>query len=62
MTKKDYIAIAAAIKQGVESSKRYAANGERVDEVRLIAERISRVMAEDNSRFDADKFITACGV
>lgn len=60
MTRKDYIAIAAAIK-GPNPAP--AAISETWNLCRdLIADRIADVLARDNSRFDRAKFLTACGV
>lgn len=56
MTKKDYVAVAAAIR----------AEGEQVGAcsmtIACIAARIARVFANDNPNFDRERFLTACGV
>ncbi len=63
MTRKDYVAIAAAIKAHTYSSNaeintRNAAEGTR----QHIAEELADVMARENPRFDRARFLAACGV
>jgi len=61
MTRKDYIAIAAAIHRtgmainiGGKKSAEYAH--------RLLAIDIAATMAQDNPRFDRARFLKACGI
>jgi len=53
MSRKDYKAIADAIR--IASSK-YASSSEVENAVRNMVEAISNVMAEDNARFDRERF------
>ena len=55
MTRRDYIAIAAAI-QGADKYD----DGEAISA--SIIERIADVMAQDNPRFDRARFLKACGM
>lgn len=61
MTRKDYVAIAAAIRRGAIEAK--LEGGDR-DSVRMaansIAAEVSYVLAGDNPRFDKAKFMEAC--
>ena len=68
MTKKDYIAISAAIKDAIDSTCSKA-NGMNEREFKilscaqiLLVNRISEVMAQDNPKFDGTKFAKACGL
>lgn len=61
MTRKDYVAIAAAIHRtgmavniGQKKSAEYA--------LKLAATDIAATMANDNPRFDRERFLKACGV
>lgn len=61
MTRKDYVAIAAAIHRtgmaitiGPRKSAEYA--------LKLAATDIAATMAQDNPRFDRARFLTACGI
>jgi hypothetical protein len=61
MTRKDYVAIAAAIHRtgmavtiGEKKTAEYA--------IRLAAFDIAATMANDNPRFDRARFLKACGV
>ena len=56
MTRKDYVKIAAIIKD-IDTD-----NTSQVYRKRLVAEKIAEVLAEDSPRFDRDKFLSACGV
>lgn len=57
MTRKDYIAIAAAIK-----ASQMPATNETEASLRELAIRLCSIMANDNPRFDRTKFLDACGV
>lgn len=61
MTRKDYVAIAAAIHRtgmaitiGPKKSAEYT--------LKLAASDIAATMANDNPRFDRERFLKACGV
>lgn len=64
MTKKDYIAIAEAIKPTVELIKRSTATGTHLafKALRLTTKNIADALASDNSRFDRSRFLRACGL
>lgn len=53
MTKKDYIKIAAALRETRDID---------TDTWSVIVTRISRICADDNPRFNRDRFFAACGV
>lgn len=54
MTKKDYVAIAAALK--------HAGGIETPTSIRELAQRLATIFQDDNERFDRQRFLTACGV
>lgn len=56
MTKKDYIAIARVLKSAEFAES--TANMTRD----YIAREMATMLARDNSRFDRDRFLAACGV
>lgn len=57
MTRKDYVAIAEAIKSETDEwSSRDQANA-----VYFVAKRLARVFQRDNTRFETDRFMAACG-
>jgi len=61
MTRKDYVAIAAAVLRARNGLCTY----QQVDPRAAISEvscRIADVMAQDNPRFDRARFLQACGV
>lgn len=59
MSRKDYEAIAAALKGVIED----AADGhETVNAINDAAERLADVFADDNDRFDRARFMQAVGV
>lgn len=59
MTKKDYILIAEAIKLNADCFK---SDGSYQATVRQVAETIARHLQRENTRFDASRFLVACGV
>ena len=63
MTRKDYILIAAAL----ERSKPLPIANPKMDAVRrsvfeMAARNIADALAQDNPRFDRERFLKACGV
>jgi hypothetical protein len=64
MTRKDYKAIAEAIKNVLELERRdnNGAGGPVENVVGLLSENIAGIMAQDNPRFDRIKFLSACGL
>lgn len=61
MTRKDYVAIAAAIhRTGMARRIGKGLDGERT--LQLVAIDIAATMAADNPRFDRARFLKACGV
>lgn len=62
MTRKDYIAIAAAI-QRARSASNYRETQEAMLEMHTgCAHSIADALALDNPRFDRERFLKACGV
>ena len=59
MTRKDYEAIAAAIKEVVDSNRWFKGNLSGTQDT---AKAVANVMAADNPRFDRARFLKACGV
>lgn len=59
MTRKDYQAIAVALKAELVE-QRYRANGPKA--VRGVAVRLAREFMADNPKFDPYKFYAACGI
>jgi hypothetical protein len=57
-TRQHYVAVADAISGGESSCKCVCSKRER----QLIIDALSALFAEDNSRFNADKFSAACEV
>lgn len=70
MTRKDYILIAAAIKETKESVALEAFNNsidaktlyEVLKNLNLVSVEISKVMKRDNIRFDVERFLNACNL
>lgn len=56
MTKKDYIAIADAIKQSIIETE-FIANGEEYIDPNILIENITQAMEKNNPRFDRERFI-----
>lgn len=56
MTRKDYVAIAAALAAHQTAVSRLEV------ERKLIAQSIAKVMQQDNPRFDHTRFLKACGI
>lgn len=61
MTKKDYVAIAAVIRD-VRTGPIAAKNTAARLVLHRVALEVSAVCAADNDRFDEDRFLQACGV
>ena len=61
MTKKDYIAIAAALKNGVSYNIYKTAPVTRSMHA-LLCNEIAHTLAQDNPRFDRQTFFIACGM
>lgn len=61
MTKKDYVAIAARIKD-VREAYRVKNDGRALAGAAEVAISLSTIFAEDNPRFDRSRFLGACGV
>ena len=63
MTRKDYIAIAGAIKDVRDRTMRgNPINHAGLAVVEVLAGHIAAVMAEDNANFNPKTFFTACGL
>lgn len=60
MTRKDYIAIAARIKEAkTKAQEGYATTKE--DAIHIVAAGLADVLKKDNDRFDSVRFMEACG-
>jgi hypothetical protein len=59
MTRKDYVAIAAAIRRIMDSNGR---NDVEKGAVSDAAHYIADAMRDDNARFDRARFLEACGI
>ena len=64
MTRKDYVAIAAAVKARVQLVNYETTKQEESasDALIMVAREIADVMANDNPRLDRARFLKACGV
>lgn len=62
MTRKDYILIADALREARMHNLRDAAPGSGAYWLRVAASEVARALAEDNPRFDRERFLKACGV
>lgn len=60
MTKKDYILIAKAVKEARDDVQNAPHNEKYI--VSTVAFALARELEKDNSRFDRQKFIEACGI
>ncbi len=61
MTRKDYVAIAAAIKARTEMARNIQNSAVRLTHYKELTGDIADVLARDNSRFDRARFLAACG-
>ncbi len=63
MTRKDYIRLANALKQAKVSARNSSSDRteDRVDGIDYAVGYIAQALQEDNSRFDAKKFLAAVG-
>lgn len=66
MTKKDYEKIAKAFARRVSESKAHYGDEpirlHAITQIEYLAEDMADMLAEDNHRFDRDRFLAACGV
>lgn len=62
MTRKDYIKLAAAMKEAMQETARSPRAIAWNDAVTYAAGRVADALASDNPRFDRARFLTACGV
>lgn len=56
MSRKQFVAIAAAVRESVEK------NPAGVEFYREVANKLAAIFADENDRFDRARFIKACGV
>ena len=61
MTRKDYVAIAGALRYVLDVHNQ-AGNNETQSAIHDCVAGIANVMAQDNPRFDRARFLKACGV
>ena len=61
MTRKDYAALAAGLREGVEATKACHSKDAQ-DAYEMAVYDVARVLAADNPRFDRARFLKACGV
>lgn len=63
MSKKDYIKFAGLIRDRIQDLKGgyYAQWYNRVQELEMIVQDMIHIFEQDNSAFDRDRFLTACG-
>ncbi len=61
-TKQHYKAIAEIIKEKVEYAKAFTGTAFTVNTCLYIAEDLADYFTKDNSQFDHDKFLEACGL
>ncbi len=62
MTKKDYILVAKAIKNHYETWANYYSDYEPNVKLGYLVQDLANTLARDNSRFDRQRFLTACGI
>lgn len=66
MTKKNYELIAGSVNRTIHvtmfTEKNQVKKQAKLDALRLIASDLAGSLYGDNSKFDRDKFLTACGV
>lgn len=66
MTRKDCVAIAAALKSANQAAETNLPKGDAQTAanyaLRVAASNIAQAMATDNGRFDRDRFMVACGL
>lgn len=66
VTRAEYIKIADAVKQSRNVIGMFSTDDEstanRLIGVAVVAERIADVLADDNPRFNRDRFLDACGL
>jgi hypothetical protein len=59
MTRKDYVAIAGVINEVVGA---YGEEAHTMDALKAVAKDLCGILKADNSNFDRQRFLTACGV
>lgn len=65
MTRKDYVAIAQAIKQACDNPNHFYVSGAEskyLQGCNSVAVAVANTMARDNPAFDRARFLKACGV
>jgi hypothetical protein len=62
MSKKHYIAIAAAIWDELHGPLAMQRTPDEADGIRRMARRLTQVFWSDNPRFDRKRFLDACGI
>jgi hypothetical protein len=59
MTRKDYVMIAQVFRTAINYEKDFNKNQESAKAIQDVAEFMAGVLAQDNPRFDRDRFIKA---
>ena len=62
MTKKDYILIADVIRTVYEAEHNMLLNHDTSKAIRVLAKMLTEGLARENTRFDKEKFLKACGI
>lgn len=62
MTKKDYISIARVLADNRRDHATYDSQSMAIVRCTDVANDIADMLARDNSRFDRERFLAACGV
>jgi hypothetical protein len=64
MTRKDYVLIAAALKEAAEQVPNTGLIGQTYETLGhyTAARVLAHALAKDNPRFDRERFLTACGM
>jgi hypothetical protein len=62
MTRKDYVMIAEVLRAGINYERDFNKSEESAKAIQSVAEFMAGVLAQDNPRFDRDRFLVASGI